>query len=139
MTMASEGGGKLTNIVKVRYGSSRSEFYSDYALLFTARPPWGKLDLFEEESLDSIEVSFDEMEYVKHGDYELYSYNLSCFFDCVYGWLKPGRYVKVITDGCRVDSLMDNFKISKYPRFNRSIREVEMFELLGIKSKDCRN
>lgn len=31
MIMASEGGGKLTNIVKVRYGSSRSEFYSDYA------------------------------------------------------------------------------------------------------------
>lgn len=127
------------NIVRVRYGPILSQFYTWDAPSFIARPPWNKIDMFEKESLDGVEITFDDLEYVKHGDYELYSYHLSCFFDCVYSWLKPGRYVKVITDGCRVDSLMDNFKISKYPRFNRSIREVERFELLGIKSKDCRN
>ena len=135
MTMSSEGGGKLTNIVRVRYGPTLSQFYIWDAPSFIARLPWNKIDMFEKESLDGVEITFDDLEYVKHGDYELYSYHLSCFFKLIYHWLKPGGYVKVKTGWYRVDSLMDYFKISKYPRIYRSFDEARMVEIFGIKKE----
>lgn len=123
------------NIVRVRYGPILSQFYTWDAPSFIARPPWNEIDMFEKESLDGVEITFDDLEYIKHDDYKLYSYNLSCFFKNIYHWLKPGGYLKVKTGWCRVDSLMDNFKISKYPRINRRVDEAGMFEIFGIKKE----
>lgn len=82
-------------VLHIEFGPSVSVFSTDGKPSYLSKPPWDELNLIEEESLKSIQITFGESCSIHSDEYSLSVQTLRCFFDKVFKWLKPGGCVEV--------------------------------------------
>lgn len=101
------------SVLHIEFGPSVSVFSTDGKPSYISKPSWDELNLIEEESLKSIQITFDESCSTTCDEYNLSIQTLRWFFDKVFKWLKPGGSVEVKARCDIMDRIWPEFGVKK--------------------------
>jgi len=100
-------------VLHIEFGPSVSVFSTDGKPSYISKPSWDELNLIEEGSLKSIQITFDESCSTHCDEYNLSIQTLRWFFDKVFKWLKPGGSIEVKARCDIMDRIWPEFGVKK--------------------------